>query len=48
MLLGWTWKAHFEDLHQDIERKRWLRVADKLTTMLKHAIAEARKAEAES
>lgn len=38
MLIGWTWKAHLDQLHADVHASRWLNVARTLTLMLRHAI----------
>ena len=43
-LLGWTWRAHLDDMLIDVHAKRWLQVADKLTVMLQRTITNVRKA----
>ena len=37
-LIGWTWKAHFDDLLNDIRAGKWIPVSKKLALMLGHAI----------
>lgn len=44
--LGWTWHAHFAELHRLVVEERWLDVAKRLSTMLGHAlekVAEQRR-----
>lgn len=45
MLIGWTWKAHLDQLHADVHAARWLNVARTLTLMLRHAIDQIGKAD---
>lgn len=40
--LGWTWKAHLDDLHNVIVEERWLEVARRLGGMLVHALDKAK------
>ena len=37
-LIGWTWRAHLNELHADVNNKRWIRVTKKLSLMLQHAV----------
>jgi hypothetical protein len=39
--LGWTWRAHFDDLHRLVVEDRWLDVAKSLSAMLAHALDKA-------
>lgn len=41
--LGWTWRAHFDDLHRLVVEDRWLDVAKSLSAMLAHALDKARR-----
>jgi hypothetical protein len=38
MLIGWTWKAHLDDLYADLRADRWLKVSQKLALMLRYAL----------
>jgi len=40
-LLGWTWHAHFAELHRLITDERWLAVAKHLSLMLAYALDKA-------
>lgn len=42
-LIGWTWKAHFDDMLKDIRAGKWITVSKKLTLMLSHAIDKVEK-----
>jgi hypothetical protein len=46
---GWTWRAHFDELHANVCAKQWLRASKTLALMLSHVLgkAEADKAEAD-
>lgn len=44
MLIGWTWKAHLDQLHADVHAARWLNVARTLALMLRHAVDQIGKA----
>jgi hypothetical protein len=37
-LIGWTWRAHLDQLHGDVRAGRWLRVSKALAMMLGHAL----------
>ena len=37
-LIGWTWKAHLDQLLEDVRSARWLQVSKALTLMLRHAL----------
>lgn len=39
--LGWTWRAHLDDLHRLVTEERWLEVAKRLSGLLAHAIDRA-------
>ena len=39
--LGWTWHAHFAELHRLIVEERWIAVAKSLSVMLGHALDKA-------
>ena len=39
--LGWTWRAHLDDLHKLVTEDRWLEVAKRLSGMLAHALDKA-------
>lgn len=39
--LGWTWHAHFAELHRLVTEERWLDVAKRLSAMLAHALDKA-------
>ena len=39
--LGWTWRAHFEELQRLVEDGRWLEVAQRLSAMQAHALDKA-------
>lgn len=39
--LGWTWRAHFDELHRLIDDGRWLDVAQRLSAMQAHALDKA-------
>ncbi len=41
MLIGWTWKAHLDDLYRDLRADRWLKVSQKLALMLRYALDKA-------
>ncbi len=43
LLIGWTWRAHLDDLYADVRAKQWLRVTKKLALMLNHALDEIRE-----
>ena len=42
-LIGWTWRSHLEDLHDNVQAARWLDVSRKLALMLSHALDKMRK-----
>ena len=44
-LLGWTWKAHLDHLHEDVRENRWLRASQALAMMLCHALDKVRETE---
>jgi len=37
-LVGWTWKAHLAQLHDDVRAKRWLHASKTLAIMLRYAV----------
>jgi hypothetical protein len=39
--LGWTWRAHLDDLHRLVTEERWLEAAKRLSGMLAHALDKA-------
>lgn len=40
MLIGWTWKAHLDQLLEDVRSKRWFHVSKALSLMLQHALMQ--------
>jgi hypothetical protein len=47
-LIGWTWKAHLTQLHDDVRAGRWIHVSKTLSLMLGHAVDKLLKASPES
>ena len=45
-LLGWTWHAHFAELHRHVVDERWLDAAKHLNMMLTHALEKAAEQQA--
>lgn len=41
--LGWTWRAHLDDLHHFVTEERWLETAKRLSALLVHALDKAAK-----
>jgi hypothetical protein len=38
MLIGWTWKAHLDQLLEDVRAAKWLRASKTLALMLRHTL----------
>lgn len=41
LFLGWTWRAHLDDLHRLVTEEKWLEAAGRLSGLLAHAIDRA-------
>lgn len=41
ILLGWTWHAHFAEVHRRITDDRWLDAAKHLSMLLAYALEKA-------
>jgi hypothetical protein len=39
--LGWTWRAHLDELHRLVTEERWLEAAKRMSAMLAHALDKA-------
>ena len=39
--IGWTWRAHLDEVHKLVTEERWLEVAKRLSGMLAHALDKA-------
>jgi hypothetical protein len=41
LFLGWTWRAHLDDLHRLVTEERWLEAAKRLSGLLAQALDRA-------